>query len=92
MDASKFETELRNNGFGEIVKGEMKPNEVRNVHAHDYEVRGLVLDGGIVLTCDGEERSFGVGEVFTMEAGREHAERAGPTGLRFVAGRWRQAG
>ena len=89
MDASKFETELRDNGFGEIVKGEMKPNEVRNVHAHDYEVRGLVLDGSIVLTCDGEERSC---EVFTMEAGREHAERAGPTGLRFVAGRRRQAG
>jgi len=91
MDASKFETELRNDGFGEIVKGEMKPSEVRNVHAHDYEVRGLVLDGEIVLTCDGEERRFGVGEVFTMEAGREHAEQAGSAGLRFVAGRRRQA-
>jgi hypothetical protein len=31
MDASKFEAELRNGGFAEIVKGEMKPNEVRNV-------------------------------------------------------------
>ena len=92
MDVSKFETGLRDNGFSEIVKGEMKPNEVRNVHAHDYEVRGFVLDGRIVLTCNGEEHSFGVGEVFTMEAGREHAERAGPTGLRFIAGRRRQAG
>ena len=89
MDASSFETELRNDGFGEIVNGEMKPNEVRKVHAHDYEVRGLVLEGGIVLTCDNEERSFGVGEVFTMEAGREHAERASSAGLRFVAGRRR---
>jgi quercetin dioxygenase-like cupin family protein len=92
MDASKFETELRTDGFGEIVKGEMKPNEIRNVHAHDYEVRGLVLDGEIVLTCDGEQRGFGVGEVFTMAAGREHAERAGSAGLRFIAGRRRQAG
>jgi quercetin dioxygenase-like cupin family protein len=90
MDASSFETELRTDGFGEIVNGEMKPNEVRKVHAHDYEVRGLVLEGGIVLTCGSAERSFGVGEVFTMEAGREHAERASPTGLRFVAGRRRQ--
>ena len=92
MDPSKFETELCNDGFGEIVKGEMKPNEIRNVHAHDYEVRGLVLDGEIVLTCDGKERGFGVGEIFTMEAGREHAERAGSAGLRFIAGRRRQAG
>jgi quercetin dioxygenase-like cupin family protein len=90
MHASSFETELRTDGFGEIVNGDMKPNEVRKVHAHDYEVRGLVLEGGIVLTCGSEERSFGVGEVFTMEAGREHAERASPTGLRFVAGRRRQ--
>ena len=89
MDASSFETQLRNDGFGEIVNGEMKPNEVRKVHAHDYEVRGLVLEGGIVLTCDNEERSFGVGEVFTMEAGREHGERASPAGLRFIAGRRR---
>lgn len=90
MDASSFEAELRNDGFGEIVSGEMKPNEVRNVHAHDYEVRGLVLEGGIVLTCGSEERSFAVGEVFAMAAGREHAERASPTGLRFVAGRRHQ--
>ena len=92
MDASKFEIELRNDGFGEIVKGEMKHNETRNVHAHDYQVRGLVLDGQIVLTCDGEERGFGLGEVFTMDAGREHAERAGSAGLRFIAGRRRQTG
>lgn len=89
MDASSFETKLRNDGFGEIVNGEMKPNELRKVHAHDYEVRGLVLEGGIVLTCDNEERSFGVGEIFTMEAGREHAERANSIGLRFIAGRRR---
>jgi quercetin dioxygenase-like cupin family protein len=89
MDASSFEIELRKDGFGEIVNGEMKPNEVRKVHAHDHEVRGLVLEGGILLTCDNKERSFGVGEVFTMEAGREHAERASATGLRFIAGRRR---
>jgi quercetin dioxygenase-like cupin family protein len=89
MDQTSFETELRRDGFGEVVTGEMKPNEIRNVHAHDYEVRGLVLEGAIALACDGEERSYGVGETFTMAAGRQHAERAGPTGLRFIAGRRR---
>ena len=79
MDASSFETELRNDGFGEIVNGEMKPNEVGKVHAHDYEVRGLVLEGGIVLTCGNEERSFGVGEVLRWRpVGNMPKERARP--------------
>jgi quercetin dioxygenase-like cupin family protein len=89
MDQTSFETELCRDGFGEVVTGEMTPNEIRNVHAHDYEVRGLVLEGAIALVCDGKERSYGVGEIFTMAAGRQHAERAGPTGLRFIAGRRR---
>ena len=89
MDRMAFEAQLRRDGFGEIVTGELKANETRSVHAHDYEVRALVLDGGIALTWDGEERHYKAGDIFTMAAGCAHAERAGAGGIRYLAGRRR---
>jgi quercetin dioxygenase-like cupin family protein len=91
MDRMDFEAQLRRDGFAEIVNGELKPNETRSVHAHDHDVCALVLEGGIALTCNGDERLYKPGDIFTMAAGLEHAERAGSGGIRYLAGRRRPA-
>ena len=87
MNQADFEAQLRRDGFDEIVTAELKPNETRDTHAHDYEVCALVLEGGITLTCDGEARAYKAGEIFTMAAGRPHIEQVGATGIRYLAGR-----
>lgn len=89
MNRADFEAQLRRDGFDEIVTAELKPNEIRAAHAHDYDVRALVLEGGITLTCDGEARAYEAGEIFTMAAGRAHTEQVGGTGIRYLAGRRR---
>ncbi len=88
MTQAEFEAALRRDGF-EIAAGEIKPNERRAEHAHDYDVRGLVLDGDFALTCSGERREYRAGEVFTMPAGRRHSEETGSAGIRYVVGRRR---
>jgi quercetin dioxygenase-like cupin family protein len=90
MNPAEFETALRRDGYAEIVTNEMKPAETRPAHSHDFDVRALVLDGDITLTCDGSERTYRAGDSFTMSAGMAHAERVGPSGVRYIAGRRRR--
>ena len=89
MEPLEFEARLRRDGFGEVVTAEMKANEVRPEHAHDFEVRAMVLDGDITLTCGGEERTYRTGDSFHMAAGTPHAERVGGAGVRYLVGRKR---
>ena len=89
MEPAEFEAQLRREGFTEVVTADMKPNETRAAHAHDYDVRALVLDGDITLTCAGEERTYRTGDIFSMAAGQSHTERVGRTGVRYLVGRKR---
>lgn len=89
MNPAEFETRLHEDGFTEVVTIMMDPNETRPAHAHDYDVEALVLDGDITLTCDGETRTYRVGDTFGMAAGRPHAEIIGGSGVRYLVGRRR---
>ncbi len=86
MDRTEFETQLRRAGF-EVASAEMKANEQRAEHSHDFEVRALVLEGSITLTYGGREHTYQAGEIFHMPAGMPHAEQVGPEGYRYVVGR-----
>ena len=87
MVRDAFEAALRTDGFPEIAETAMPPDTDRPTHAHPFEVRALMLDGALHLTCGGVERRFGPGEIFAMPAGREHIERTGPEGARYLVGR-----
>jgi quercetin dioxygenase-like cupin family protein len=89
MNASEFEARLRADGFTEVLTAARQPNESLSAHAHDYDVRALVLEGDITLTCDGETRTYRAGDTFSMEAGRPHLERVGEGGVRYLVGRKR---
>ena len=89
MNATEFEARLRADGFTEVLTAARQPNEAQSDHAHDYEVRALVLEGDITLTCGGETRTYRAGDTFSMEAGRSHVERVGEGGVRYIAGRKR---
>ncbi len=66
---------------------QMAPNTVVDEHTHPWDVRAIVTVGEISLTVDGVERTYGVGDVFTMAAGRVHQERVGPIGVEYLVHR-----
>jgi quercetin dioxygenase-like cupin family protein len=91
-NTTDFESRLARDGFRETLTRHLDPGHEVPAHAHPFDVCALVLDGAITLTTDAGARTYVAGEVFTMEAGREHAESCGPTGVSYLAGRRHRGG
>lgn len=87
MDRMAFETELREQGYGEVVDRRMEANAVNPEHAHEFDARLLVLEGAMTITSEGNQRTYRTGDTFSMSAGCRHAEQCGPKGARYLAGR-----
>jgi hypothetical protein len=47
MEQAVFESELREQGYGEIVDRRMEPNRLNPEHAHEFDARLLVLEGAM---------------------------------------------
>jgi quercetin dioxygenase-like cupin family protein len=87
MNRADFEHELESQGYREVVDRRMDAGAINPEHAHEFDARVLVLEGEMTIVCDGEERTYRAGDEFAMTAGRRHAERCGPQGVRYLAGR-----
>jgi quercetin dioxygenase-like cupin family protein len=87
MDRVTFETELRAQGYGEVVDRRMEANAVNTEHAHEFDACLLVLDGAMTITSEGNQRTYRAGDTFSMSAGCRHAEQCGSEGVRYLAGR-----
>lgn len=85
-DVTEFKKELADSGFTEAKAGQYEPNCFNDWHAHDFDVRGLVLAGEMTITIAGEGRIFRPGEVFTMPIEAPHQERVGPDGCEYLYG------
>jgi quercetin dioxygenase-like cupin family protein len=70
----------------------MEPREINRAHAHEFDARLLILEGAMTIASEGGERTYRVGDIFAMPAGRPHSETAGPAGVRYLAGRRYQSG
>ena len=87
MDRMTFETELREQGYGELVDRHMDANKFNPEHAHEFDARLLVLEGTMTITSEGKQRTYRAGDTFEMTAGCRHAEQCGSEGVRYLAGR-----
>jgi quercetin dioxygenase-like cupin family protein len=87
MNRADFESELRAQGYQEVVDRRMEAKATNPEHSHEFDARLLVLEGEMTVVCDGEERTYRTGDTFAMTAGRRHTERGGPEGVRYLAGR-----
>src|SRR5438309_12083952 len=87
MERMLFETELREQGYGEVVDRHMEANAVNPEHTHEFDARLLVLEGAMTITAEGSERTYRAGDTFAMTAGCRHTEQCGPEGVRYLAGR-----
>ena len=87
LETTQFTRELGELGFAEVLTRTWPANQFIDTHTHPFEVRALVLDGELVLTCGSESRCLRVGDVFTLDAQRPHTEQYGPTGATYLVGR-----
>ncbi len=89
MDTKTFEALLKQDGYGEIETKGYPPGHRAAEHAHDFDVRGLVLEGEITLGSNGVAENLRPGDEFIMPAEQPHTETIGPGGVRFLYGRRR---
>ena len=92
IDETAFRTELARRGCAEPVLVVWEPGRASAEHAHEFTARGLVLDGGFVLTTAAGDRALGPGDDFEVPAGTPHRETAGGAGTRILSGRLAAAG
>ena len=87
MNRADFESEVREQGYKEVVDRQMQAGEFNPEHAHEFDARLLILEGEMTIVCDGEECTYRAGDTCALTAGRRHTERCGPEGVRYLAGR-----
>jgi mannose-6-phosphate isomerase-like protein (cupin superfamily) len=81
-----FESDLRREGF-EVVNGGQKPCFSEEQHAHDFDVRIMVLSGEITIVRDNKAETFRVGDHCEIEAGCQHTAQVGPEGVAYMVGK-----
>ena len=86
MTRTEFEADLRRSGY-EIREGEIKPDEHRAAHAHEFDARLFVLDGSITLVFGDDRCTYGPGDSCVVPAGTLHEEHTEADGVRYLAGR-----
>ena len=87
MQQDVFEAQLKSAGYVEIETKALDPRSANNGHVHDYDIRGLVLDGIFIVQQDDQPVTYRTGEIFAVPAGRSHTEEIGPQGARILVGR-----
>jgi quercetin dioxygenase-like cupin family protein len=87
MNQSEFEAELKEAGYTQVEIKVLEPRPANSEHVHDYDIRGLVLDGFFTVRQEDNAVSCRAGEVFAVPAGRKHSEEIGDEGARVIVGR-----
>ena len=81
-----FESDLRREGF-EVVHGGQKAGFAEELHAHDFDVRIMVLSGETTVTRDNKAETFRAGGHCEIAAGCQHTTRVGPEGVAYIVGK-----
>jgi quercetin dioxygenase-like cupin family protein len=81
-----FENDLRREGF-EVVHGGQQGGSTEQPHAHDFDVRIMVLSGEITVTRDNTPVTFRAGDCCELLAGCQHTTNVGPEGVAYIVGK-----
>ena len=62
MQQAEFEAELKSKGFTEIESKSLDPRPANTGHAHDYDIRGLVLSGIFIVNQGDKPVTYRAGD------------------------------
>ena len=68
MDQTIFESKLKSDEFTEIEAKTLDPRPANAEHAHDFDIRMLVLNGIFIVRQDDRPITYRTGEVFSVPA------------------------
>ena len=83
----QFESDMRAEGFDEVLVREWQPGQVLDTHRHPFAVKALVTRGEVWLTEGGHVRHLSAGDGFELAHEVPHAERYGDQGATFWVAR-----
>lgn len=86
MNQSEFEADCLREGY-QVYYGGIRANETNAEHGHDWDARVMVIGGEITITRDGKAETFRTGDSCMVPANYPHAEKVGPQGVAYIAGR-----
>ncbi|HUB15434.1 MAG TPA: cupin domain-containing protein [Acetobacteraceae bacterium] len=81
-----FESDLRREGF-EVIHGGQKAGFSEEQHAHDFDVRIMVLSGEFTVTRDNVPQTYHAGDHCELPAGCQHTTKVGPEGVAYMVGK-----
>ena len=81
-----FESDLRREGF-EVVHGGQQAGSTEDLHAHDFDVRIMVLGGEITVTKNNKPETFQAGDHCEIPTGCMHTTKVGPEGVAYMVGK-----
>jgi quercetin dioxygenase-like cupin family protein len=87
MNTEQFMQSLHQDGFPEPVEVQQAPNGCIGIHEHTFEVRALVVEGGITIVINGLSKVYKAGDIFRLDFNQPHAESYGPQGVKYLASR-----
>ncbi|HTE36809.1 MAG TPA: cupin domain-containing protein [Reyranella sp.] len=86
MDQQAFEAELERDGYA-VMTNTTPGAKVNPEHSHPFDVKAMVMEGALTLSCDGQSRTYKPGEIFTMARGCLHSESYDAGGAVVLVGR-----
>ena len=86
LSTEAFESDLRREGF-DVIHGGQKPGFSEDMHAHDFDVRIMVLSGEICVTRDGKTEMFHAGDNCEILCGCQHTTQVGSEGVAYMVGK-----
>jgi len=91
MNRADFEAHLQREGYDEILVIDRPARDPRVVHdhAHDFDVKAMVLNGSLAVRRPEGDREFSAGDTFEVPAGHPHNELIGAQGVSLLVGRRR---
>ncbi len=81
-----FESDLRREGY-EVINTGQRPGFAEDLHAHDFDVRIMVLGGEVTICRDGAATTFKPGDCCEILAGCMHTLTVGTEGVAYLVGK-----
>jgi len=86
MDRQTFEAELKRDGY-DVMTNTTPGAKVNPEHSHPFDIRAMVMQGALTMTCEGRTDTYRSGQIFTMPRGQLHYESYGDEGAVVLLGR-----
>lgn len=84
---AEFEAQAHADGFDQVLERHWEPGTVLETHTHPFDVRAIVVQGEMWLSCQGEVLHLRAGDRFALQRELPHDERYGAEGATYWVAR-----